>query len=133
MARCGNHLDGQAPSTEAFPVPNQPVELRTVGGEIGQIEDVAKRRLYVADALADDHPGIEPTPQDLRAREMIRVGMAFEHPVKSKSALLDEIRDRIHRFGEREGANGLVVEDRVDDDCVEGRRIPNDESEGGRA
>jgi hypothetical protein len=127
--------DGEAAGVQLLVGGDQAVELAAVAADlVAEPEHALEDALDIDDTGADrDQRPREFVAQQLRAGEVVGVGVGLEDVMQPQLSGAHEGDHGRERLGEHLRADRLIVEDRVDHHRVAGRRVIDDVGEAGGA
>ena len=126
MARRVNHLDRETADRKAFAIGEQAVEIAAVGFQIRHVEDRPENALHVANMFANADLGARLGTDVRRTRQMIGMGMGFQHPIDDQAKRFRPRQNGIDRAVVDFAGLVIVIEDRVDDRAMPARRVPDE-------
>ena len=130
MAGCMDHLAVQRADLEALAVLEQMIELGAVARHVDRIEHRAENALHVANMFADRDLGAGLELDVGRARQMVGMGMRFQHLADLDAELFGLGQNGIGGGKAGLAAAEIIVEHWIDDRALHGRGIPDQIADG---
>ena len=109
-----DYPDGQRADFERVSLGQQAVELAAIGRHARHVEHSGKRLLHLTDSVTTGNAGPAALPDQVRRRQVIGMGMRFQHPVDAAVHVFGGLQHRIDEGGVGQSADRIIYPYRVD-------------------